>query len=71
DDMDIDAAIMLGMDALYNVTEGKINASTLEVGVITADTKKFKKFSYEEVENYVNKELEKHKGESPKGSEEE
>lgn len=68
DDMDIDSAIMLGMDALYNVTEGKLDASTLEVGIITTDTKQFRKFSNEEVENYVNKELEKHKGEEPEES---
>ena len=62
EDMNIDAAILLGMDALYKVAEGKFDAGTLEVGVVSLEDKKFRKLGPEEVENYVHQILEKHKG---------
>ncbi|WP_094227974.1 archaeal proteasome endopeptidase complex subunit alpha [Methanolobus psychrotolerans] len=54
-DMDIDAAIMLGMKALYTSTEGKVDASTLELGVVTLEGRQFRKLSEEEVETYVSR----------------
>ncbi|MDW7732009.1 MAG: archaeal proteasome endopeptidase complex subunit alpha [Methanolobus sp.] len=53
DDMDMDAAIMLGMKALYRSTEGKLNAATLEVGLVTLKERQFRKLSEDEVETYV------------------
>ena len=61
EDMNIDAAILLGMDALYRAAEGKFDASTLEVGVVSLQDKKFRKLVPEEVENYVQQILAKHK----------
>jgi proteasome alpha subunit len=55
DDMDIDAAIMLGMKALYTSTEGKLDAATLELGVVTLEDRKFRKLSEEEVATFVSR----------------
>lgn len=55
DDMDMEAAIMLGMKALYRSTEGKLNAATLEVGLVTLEERKFRKLSEDEVEKYVDR----------------
>ena len=55
DDMDMDAAVMLGMKALYRSTEGKLNAATLEVGLVTLEERQFRKLSEDEVETYVNR----------------
>jgi len=63
DDMDTDAAIMLGMEALYHATEGKLDADTLEVGTVTMKDRQFRKLSSEEVDSYVNRILENHKDE--------
>ncbi|WMW23424.1 archaeal proteasome endopeptidase complex subunit alpha [Methanolobus mangrovi] len=54
-DMDIDAAIMLGMKALYTSTEGKVDAATLELGVVTLEARQFRKLSEEEVATYVSR----------------
>ncbi|MBN2488238.1 MAG: archaeal proteasome endopeptidase complex subunit alpha [Methanosarcinaceae archaeon] len=61
DDMDMNAAIMLGMEALYNAIEGKFDAATLEVGTVTLEDRQFRKLSSTEVETFVNQVLEKHK----------
>ncbi|WP_209617552.1 archaeal proteasome endopeptidase complex subunit alpha [Methanolobus bombayensis] len=55
DDMDIDAAIMLGMKALYTSAEGKVDASTLELGIITLESRQFRKLSEEEVGGFVSR----------------
>ena len=60
--MNIDAAILLGMDALYRAAEGKFDASTLEVGIVSIQDEQFRKLVPKEVEDYVQKILEKHKG---------
>ncbi|WP_406671283.1 archaeal proteasome endopeptidase complex subunit alpha [Methanolobus sp. ZRKC4] len=62
DDMDMDAAIMLGMKALYRSTEGKLNAATLEVGLVTLEERQFRKLSEDEVETYVSRVREELKG---------
>ncbi|WP_319509126.1 archaeal proteasome endopeptidase complex subunit alpha [uncultured Methanolobus sp.] len=54
-DMDIDAAIMLGMKALYTSTEGKVDAATLELGVVTLEDRQFRKLSEEEVAAFVSR----------------
>ena len=53
EDMDIDAAIMLGMKALYTSAEGKVDAATLELGVVTLEDRQFRKLSEEEVSTFV------------------
>ncbi|MGP8321648.1 MAG: archaeal proteasome endopeptidase complex subunit alpha [Methanosarcinaceae archaeon] len=53
ENMDIDSAIVLAMDALFNATEGKLDADTLEVGVVALEDRKFRKLTPEEVESYV------------------
>jgi proteasome alpha subunit len=62
EDLNIDEAIMLGMRALHKSTEGKLDASTLEVGVVTLQDRAFRKLAGEEVQQYVSKVLEEHKG---------
>ncbi|MCL7410993.1 MAG: archaeal proteasome endopeptidase complex subunit alpha [Methanosarcinaceae archaeon] len=67
-DMDIEAAIILGLDALYNAAEGKLDSATLEVGTVTLEHKQFRKLTSDEVESYVSQIVEKHK-ESEKAEE--
>ena len=55
EDMDIDAAIMLGMKALYTSTEGKVDAATLELGIVTLEDRQFRKLSREEVSGFVSR----------------
>jgi proteasome alpha subunit len=55
EDMDIDAAIMLGMKALYTSTEGKLDAATLELGIVTLENRQFRKLSKEEVSGFVSR----------------
>ncbi len=62
EDMNIEAAILLGLDALYKAAEGKLDAGTLEVGVVSLQDKQFRKLGPEEVGNYVQQILEKNKG---------
>jgi proteasome alpha subunit len=61
EDMNIDVAILLGMDALYRAAEGKFEASTLEVGIVSLQDKQFRKLVPEEVEKYVQQILAKHR----------
>jgi proteasome alpha subunit len=62
-DLSIDEAILLGMTALYKSTEGKIDAATLEVGVVTLQDRTFRKLAEEEVQQYVSKVIEEQKKE--------
>ncbi|MGP8319751.1 MAG: archaeal proteasome endopeptidase complex subunit alpha [Methanosarcinaceae archaeon] len=55
ENMDLDSAIMLAMNALFNATEGKLDADTLEVGVVTLVDRHFRKLAPEEVELYVSR----------------
>ncbi len=68
-DLSIDEAISLGMTALYKSTEGKLDAATLEVGVITMQDRSFRKLAEEEVQQYVSKVLEEHKKEVKENTE--
>ncbi len=54
DDIDLEGAIILGLEALHSTAEGVFNASTIEVGIIELGTKKFRKLDPSEVEKYVN-----------------
>jgi len=61
EDLSIDEAILLGMTALYKSTEGKLDATTLEIGLVTLEDRTFRKLAAEEVEHYVAKVLEEQK----------
>jgi len=60
EDMDIEASILLGMEALYKASEGKFDAATIEVGVVTLKDRHFRKLVPEEVEKYVEQVIVKH-----------
>ena len=70
DDMDIDDAIMLGMKALYTSTEGKVDAATLELGIVTLDDRQFRKLSEEEVGGFVSRISEEFKDDMVEGKDE-
>ncbi|MFQ6050589.1 MAG: archaeal proteasome endopeptidase complex subunit alpha [Candidatus Hydrothermarchaeota archaeon] len=52
-DIDVNKGIDLALEALYHVTEGKLNQNNLEIAVIYVDERKFTKFTPEEVSKYV------------------
>ncbi len=60
DDMVLEDAIIMGLDALHSTSEGVFNASTIEVGVIELATKKFRKLEPSEVEKYVKQVIKMH-----------
>jgi proteasome alpha subunit len=62
-DLTLEDAIMLGLEALYNTTESRFDASTIEVGLVELKTKLFKKLSPAEVANFVQKLLDTRKAE--------
>ena len=70
DDITLDEAIILGLEALYNTTENGLDASTSEVGLVQLEHKQFKKLSDEAVAEYVKKVLDNHsEDEKPKDDE--
>lgn len=70
-EMAIEDAIMLGMEALYQASDMKLDASTLEVGVVTAEDGIFRKYSHDEVEKHVENILEVHKEDAEEQTDEE
>jgi proteasome alpha subunit len=54
-EMSLDNAITLGIEALYKSMEAKGEAPTIEVGIIEASTKKFRKLTEDEVKSYIEK----------------
>ncbi|AKB84813.1 archaeal proteasome endopeptidase complex subunit alpha [Methanococcoides methylutens] len=61
EDMSMDEAVMLGMEALYRATDVKIDASTLEVGMVSLEDRKFRKCPEDEVASFVERILEEHR----------
>ena len=59
DDISLDDAINLGLDALYEATEGRTTAQSVEIAVIEVDTQSYRKLSDDEVSEYVEALLEK------------
>jgi proteasome alpha subunit len=55
DDMLMDEAMQLGMEALYKASEGRLDAATTEIGQIMLGDKAFRKLAEEEVSAYVEK----------------
>jgi proteasome alpha subunit len=53
EEVDIDNAIRLGLEALYKATEGKITVDTIEIAAINAKDNRFVKLSTDELEVYV------------------
>ncbi len=53
EDMTINEAIDLALDAVYDATEGKTTAESVEIAVIDKETKKYRKISDEEVSKHV------------------
>ncbi len=46
-------AILLGLKALHDATEGKFDVNTVEIGVIDAGTQQFRKMTKDEVASFV------------------
>lgn len=55
DDINLEDAILLGLEALLSTAEGIFNAATIEIGVVELSTRKFRELTYSEVENYVSR----------------
>ncbi len=64
EDIDLDGAILLGLEALHKATEGKFDAQTVEIGVIELKTKMFRKLMPEDASRYVQQVLGQHASES-------
>ena len=63
DDIKLEEAIVLGLDALHSTSDGVFNASTIEVAVIELSTKKYRRLSDDEVEKYVDEVIRMHSSE--------
>ncbi|MDD1752143.1 MAG: proteasome subunit alpha, partial [Methanotrichaceae archaeon] len=55
ENLTMDAAILLGLEALYKAAEGKVEAATTEIGMIKLTDKKFYKLNEKEVADFVEK----------------
>ncbi len=66
DDIKLDDAIVIGLEAILSAAQGIFNAATIEIGVIELSTRKFRKLTYQEVEKYVQRVLKEKPSESKK-----
>ncbi|MCW3135231.1 MAG: archaeal proteasome endopeptidase complex subunit alpha [Methanophagales archaeon] len=55
DDLILEDAILLGLEALYKVTEGKIDITTVDAGLAELEKKRFRILSADELEPYIKK----------------
>ncbi|MDH7592874.1 MAG: archaeal proteasome endopeptidase complex subunit alpha [Methanomicrobiales archaeon] len=55
EDLSMEEAIMLGLKALHEATEGKMDVSNIEIGVIDARSRTFRKMEKEEVASFVSR----------------
>jgi proteasome alpha subunit len=53
EDIDLNKAIILGLEALANVIESSLNELNIEIGIIELSTRKFRKLIPSEVKKYV------------------
>ncbi len=53
EDIDLNKAIILGLEAIANVTESSLNELNIEIGIIELSTRKFRKLTPSEVKKYV------------------
>jgi len=61
EDIKLEDAILLGLEALYKVTEGKIDITTVDVGLAESEKKRFRILEATELEPYIKKVQEKGK----------
>ena len=54
-DLTMDEAVIMGLEALYKASEGKVEAATTEIGIIKLGDRKFTKLTESEVGEYVNR----------------
>jgi proteasome alpha subunit len=55
EDLKMEDAILLGLEALNKAAEGKVDAATTEIGIIKLADKKFYKLTEKEVADYVDR----------------
>ncbi len=55
EDMNKEEAILLALEVMNEVTEGKMSEKTIEVAVIELETKEFRKLASEEVKKFISK----------------
>ncbi|WNY24646.1 archaeal proteasome endopeptidase complex subunit alpha [Methanolapillus millepedarum] len=60
ENMDLNDAIFLGIEALYKAADGKFDPMTLEVGLIAVPFEKFRKLTADEVTRFADKIYEKY-----------
>ena len=53
EEADFAGAIVLGIKALHAATEGKLDVSAIEIGVVSIATREFRKLEKDEVKSYV------------------
>ena len=70
EDLSLSEAIDLGLDALYEATDGKTNNTNVEIAVIEIATQQYRKLEDEEVEKYVEALLERNVEEEEEAEEE-
>jgi len=59
DNLSMDESLIIGLEGLFKATEGKLESVAVEIGTIELRTKKFRRLSQDETEEYVGKVLEK------------
>ena len=67
----LDDAILLGLDALYKVTEGKLDITTVDAGLAELDKKEFRILSADELERHIKKVVKRNEGSAGGGGKEE
>jgi len=60
ENMTLEDVILLGLEALYRVTEGKMDVSTIDIGVVETEKGKFRMLEAEEMKRYIEKALSSH-----------
>ena len=55
EDMKFEHAILLGLEALYKVTEGEISSKSVDIGFIDIKTEKFRLLDWSEIAAYIKK----------------
>lgn len=55
EDATFSEAIALGIKALHAATEGKLDVSAIEIGVVSIETGEFRKMERDEIQSYVDK----------------
>ena len=60
ENMTLEDVILLGLEALYRVTEGRMDVSTIDIGVVETEKGKFRMLEAEEMKRYIEKALSSH-----------